>query len=227
MQIGKLNGREIVVKYMRSIAILLCFLWCEGSLAGTLYYFSSGELIAFEEAGRIGGSYLNVARADGKSLECKFIFKTIDKSKKYEKRKIFAQEKNRYSRAEANGYLYREGDDWRIRIEFPSAGCRLFPWRLFSLNEKIAGRFSVEEKKTVLGIYVLKKDANYYDEDGGKSEVNGSRRDLLRKGDLVAIIKRKADFSYIDRYFGYGTGAYKIKSSGWIKSSDVGNAISH
>jgi hypothetical protein len=67
---------------MRGIAISLCFLWREDSQAGTLYYFSNNELIAFEEAGRISGSYSNVMRVDEKSLECKFIFKTIDWSKK-------------------------------------------------------------------------------------------------------------------------------------------------
>jgi hypothetical protein len=200
--------------------------WCESSWAGTLYYFSEGELVAFEEAGKISGSYLNVMRANEKSLECKFIFKTVGQSKKYARRRIFAEESNKYFHAKANGYLHREDDDWRIRIDFPSAGCRLFPWNLFSSNEKNANRFFVEEKKTALGIFVLKKNTSYRSESGDKLEVNDSRRDFLWKGDLVAVIKKKDEFSYIDHYFGYGGGAYKVRSSGWVKSSDVGNAIS-
>lgn len=209
------------MRYMRGIAISLCFLWREDSQAGTLYYFSNNELIAFEEAGRISGSYSNVMRVDEKSLECKFIFKTIDWSKKNAKRKIFTEERSRYFHAKANGYLHREGDDWRVQVDFPSAGCRFFPWRLFSWNEKVAGRFSVEEKKTALGIYVLKRNANYRNEDGNKFG-----RDFLKKGDLVVVIRKKNGFSYIDHYFGYGAESYKVRSSGWIKSSDVGNAIS-
>jgi hypothetical protein len=214
------------VRGFKSIAILLCLAWCGSPWAGILYYFSDGELVAFEEAGKISGSYLNVMRADEKSLECKFTFKTAGQSKKYAKRKIFAEERNKYFHAKANGYLHRAGDDWRIQIEFPSAGCRLFPWDFFSSNEKNANRFSVEEKKTAFGIFVLKENTSYRNENGSKLEINDSRRDFLWKGDLVAVIKKKDGFSYVDHYFGYGGGAYKVRSSGWVKSSDVGDAIS-
>lgn len=79
----------------------------------------------------------------------------------------------------------------------------------------------MEEKKTALGIYVLKRNANYRNEDGNKFG-----RDFLKKGDLVVVIRKKNGFSYIDHYLGYGAESYKVRSSGWIKSSDVGNAIS-
>jgi len=223
----KNSNEAIGTPILRRIAEVLCmFCFCQGSCAGTLYYFSDDEFIAFEEAGQVVGSYSSVARVDGKSLECKFFFKTINSVKKKGGRKIFAEEKNKYFRAKASGHLYRDDDDWMVQMDFPSIGCRLFPWRLFSADKNVANVFSVKESKSALGLFLLKANSAYYDAIDGRFEMRKSRRDSLLRDDLVAVIERRGDFSLIDHYDGYGVGSYKVQSSGWVKSSDIGLEIS-
>lgn len=220
--LNELIGRPAFRKLAEGLCVL-CL--CQASCAGTLYYFSGDELIAFEEAGQIIGSYSSVARVDGKSLQCKFLFKTINSEKNKNGREIFAEEKNKYFRAKASGHLYRD-DDWRIQIDFPSVGCRLFPWRLFSSDKDVASVFSVKDSKSALGLFVLKVNSAYYDAIDGRFEARKSRHEGLLKDDLVAVIERRGDFSLIDHYDGYGRESYKVRSSGWVKSSDLGLGIS-
>jgi hypothetical protein len=223
----KNSSKAIEKMALRKIAKGLCvFCFCQASFAGTLYYFSGDEFIAFEEAGQVVGSYSSVARVDGKSLQCKFVFKTTNSGKEKDGRKIFAEEKNKYFRAKASGRLYRDDVDWRVQIDFPSVGCRMFPWRLFSSDKDVAGVFSVKESKPALGIFVLKANSAYYDAIDERFEVRKSRYESLFKDDLVAVIERRGDFSLIDHYDGYGGESYKVRSSGWVKSSDLGWEIS-
>ncbi|MDR6523962.1 hypothetical protein [Variovorax atrisoli] len=223
----KNSSRPIGAPTLRKIAEVLCVVcFCQTSCAGTLYYFSDDEFIAFEEAGQVVGSYSSVARVDGKSLQCKFFFKTTNSAKTKDGRKIFAEERNKYFRAKASGRLYRDHDDWRVQMDFPSVGCQLFPWRLFSADKDAGSVFSVKESKSALGLFVLKANSAYYDAIDGRFEVRKSRHESLLKDDLVAVIERRGDFSLIDHYDGYGVESYKLRSSGWVKSSDIGLGIS-
>jgi len=220
-------SKAIGVLGLRKFIEVLCVsCFCQASCAGTLYHFSGDEIIAFEEAGQVVGGYSSVARVDGKSLQCKFFFKTFNSEEKKAGRKIFAEEKNKYFRAKASGRLYRDEDDWRVQMDLPSVGCRLFPWRLFSDDKNVAGVFSVKDSKSALGLFVLKTDSSYYDVIDGHFDARKSRHESLLKNDLVAVIERRGDFSLIDHYDGYGVGAYRVRSSGWVKSSDIGLEIS-
>ena len=201
---------------------VLIYLASASSFAGTLYSFGGNHLVAFEERGRISGAYLAVERADGRSFACQFAFKTIDSSSKKARRRITAWEKNKYFHATANGTLHLEEDGWKIRINFPSQGCKLFPWDQFSNSPH--NTFGISEKRPALGIHVLHRRSSYYNPSGTGFEPATSRTDILSKGDLVAAIRKQGEFTYIEHFASWRS--YAAESSGWIRSVDLGKRIS-
>ncbi|WP_211473472.1 hypothetical protein [Collimonas humicola] len=211
------------MKILNKLAFFSCLFWSSSAFSGTLYSFDNGNLIGFEDGGKISGSYLSEDHADGHLLECKFNFKTTNSSIKKEKNKITAWEKNKYFQAKANGYLYINDDGWRIQINFPSEGCKRFPRSVFSSNKTEAETASISGKKNALGIFVLNKDTNYYSKSVDGFEPIKAKGDNLAKDDLVSAIETQGDFTYIEHY---SLTSRAIKSSGWIKSIDLGDSIS-
>jgi len=211
------------MKILNKLAFFSCLFCSLNSLAGTLYSFDNENLIGFEDDGKIIGSYLSEDHANGHLLECKFNFKTINSNIKKEKNKITAWEKNKYFQAKANGYLFINDDGWRIQINFPSQGCKGFPRSVFSSNKMEAETASISGKKNALGIFVLNKNTNYYSKRADGFDPIQTKGDNLAKDDLVSAIEKQGDFTYIEHY---SWTSRAIKSSGWIKSIDLGNSIS-
>lgn len=211
------------MRILNKLAFFSCLFCSFNSLAGTLYSFDNENLIAFEDGGKISGSYLSEDHANGQLLECKFNFKTTSSNTKSEKNKISAWEKNKYFHAKANGYLYINDDGWRIQITFPSEGCKRFPRSVFSSNKMDAETAPISGKKNALGIFVLNKDASYYSKSVDGFEPIKTKGDNLEKDDLVSAIEAQGDFTYIEHY---SLTSRAIKSSGWIKSIDLGDSIS-
>jgi hypothetical protein len=211
------------MKTLNKLVFSSCLFCSFGSLAGTLYSFDNENLIAFEDGGKISGSYLSEDHANGQLLECKFNFKTISSNTKSEKNKISAWEKNKYFQAKANGYLYINDDGWRIQINFPSEGCKRFPRSVFSSNKMEAETASISEKKNALGIFFLNKDTSYYSKNVDGFDPIKNKGDNLAKDDLVSAIEKQGDFTYIEHY---SWSSRAMKSSGWIKSIDLGDPIS-
>lgn len=213
-------------RFMRNsnkFALMICLFSSASSFAGTLYSFEDDNLIGFEEGGLISGSYLAEGHTDGKLLECKFSFRTINSNARNKKYKILAWEENKYFQAKANGYLYINDDGWRIQINFPSQGCKGFPRSVFSSNKMEAETTSVSGKKNALGIFVLNKNTNYYSKSADGFDPIQTKGDNLAKDDLVSAIEKQGDFTYIEHY---SWTSRAIKSSGWIKSIDLGDSIS-
>ena len=211
------------MKILNKFAFFSCLFFAFNSLAGTLYSFDNENLIAFEDGGKISGSYLSEDHANGQLLECKFNFKTVSPNTKGQKHPITAWEKNKYFQAKADGYLYINDDGWRIQINFPSGGCKRFPRSVFSSNKAEAEIASISGKKNALGIFVLNKDTNYFSKSTDGFDPIKNKGDNLAQGDLVSAIEKDGDFTYIEHY---SWSSRAIKSSGWIKSLDLGDSIS-
>lgn len=208
---GKLGERSVRL----SITALTSLIVSVNASAGTLYSFDDAALIAFEDGGPIRGYFMKTEHADGRQLECSFGFKTAGHADKSGRYKLAAQEKNQYFQARASGHLFVAGNDWRIQLNFPSEGCKQFPWPMFSSKAAEAFTFAVTEKKPAIGIYKLNAGASYYQRSDTGFEP-AATKGIFRS--VVVAVEKQGDFTRIENHAWRDTDT---KYSTWVRTADL------
>lgn len=128
----------------------------------------------------------------------------------------------RLKESDSDGYLYKSdsGKTWEILFDeiAPDPGCINlgFPFRR-GLGDASLMHFKVKKKTPILGIRRIRTNRSIFHDLTGEKFIK--RKGFLVSGDVVIVIKKQGDWSYVR----FTDPKFTRITTGWIRSKELEN----